>query len=245
MSNEQIKPQRSITEESGGIISKYQRRVVGCKSILYFIKYELIVTLFTNIPGALGSFLRSILFRSLFKNCGKGVQFAKGMTIRGPKKIKIGKSTIFDAFVVLDTKSDYDPGISFGEKCLISRNTKISSGYTGFVKINNQTIIGENCIIHGPGGITIGNNVLISDGVMLNAGTHVYSNKDKNILSQGITTKGIQIGDDCWLGAGALITDGVTIGKGSVIEAGSVVRESVPEYSIVSGVPARIVGRRK
>lgn len=223
--------QRSIVDEGGGMFRKYINRVIGTRSLIYLLKYELFTTLLCNCPGAFGLFFRYIFYPGLVGTCGKGVQFGRSITIRGGLKINIGSGAILDDYVVLDAKSGFNPGIVIGDRCLVSRNTKISTGYTGNIKIGEHTIIGENCIIHGPGGIKIGNDVLISDSVLINAGTHNYSDPDKTILSQGITGKGIVIGDDVWLGTGVIVTDGVTIGKGSVVEAGSVVKTSLPDYS--------------
>jgi acetyltransferase-like isoleucine patch superfamily enzyme len=241
---DEIKLQRSIVEEKGNILMKYMDRVLGTRNPLYLLKYEIFNLSFNNTPGALGIFFRYIFYPFLLGSCGKGVQFGRGVSLRGGKKISLGKGTFLDDFSVLDSKSEYNPGIVVGEKCLVSRNTKLSTGYTGFVKIGNQTIIGENCIIHGPGGIEIGDNVLISDAVLINAGLHVYSDKNKTVLSQGITTKGIKIGNDVWLGTGVLVKDGVTIGNGCVVGAGSVVSESLPDYSVALGMPAKVVGSR-
>lgn len=242
---EEVKEQRSIIEEEGSAFGKYIKRVVGSKNIFYFFLYEIINLFFNNCPSAAGIFLRHIFYPFLIGSCEKGVQFGRSITLRGAKKISLGKGVLIDDFAVLDCKSEYNPGIVLGEKCLVSRNTKISTGYAGFVKVGNHTIIGENCIIHGPGGIEMGNNVLISDAVLINAGMHVYSDPNKNILSQGITTKGIKIGYDVWLGTGVIIKDGVTIGKGCVVEAGSVLSSSIPDYSIASGVPAKVISSRK
>lgn len=244
MQDNEIKPQRSIVEESGGALKKYLDRVVGSRNIFYFLKYEF-CALLSNCPGAIGLFLRHIFYPFLFGSTGKGVHFGRGITLRGVSKASIGNGVMLDDFVVLDCKSEYNPGIVLGEKCLISRNTKISTGYTGYVKTGAHTIIGENCIIHGPGGIEIGNSVLIGDSVLLNAGTHIFSDPEKPVLSQGITTKGIKIGDGSWIGAGAIVTDGVTIGKGCVVQAGSVVNDFVKDYSIISGVPAKVIGSRR
>lgn len=242
---EEIKAQRSLVEEKGGMLTKYMDRVVGCRNIFYFLKYELFNLCFNNCPGAIGLFFRYIFYRFLVGSCGKGVQFSRGMTLRGAKKIHLGDGALLDEFTVIDCKSEYDPGISLGENCLVARNTKLSTGYTGFVKVGSHTIIGENCIIHGPGGIEIGDNVLISDAVLVNAGLHVFTDANQTILSQGITTKGIKIGNDVWIGTGAIIKDGVTIGNGCVIEAGSVVGNSIPDYSIASGNPAKVIAVRK
>lgn len=245
MQNEKIIPQRSIVEQSGSSLAKYLKRVVGSGNFIYFFMYETFNMFFNNCPGAIGLLLRHIFYPYLLRKSGKGAQFGRGMILRNPKKTSLGNGVILDDFTVLDCKSEYDPGIIIEDRCLISRNTKLSTGYTGFVKIGKHTIIGENCIIHGPGGIEIGEDVLISDAVLLNAGTHFYSNPNKTILSQGITATGIKIGNDVWIGAGSIIKDGVNIGKGCVVEAGSVVCSSVADYSIVSGNPAVITGERK
>lgn len=242
---EKIAVQRSIVEEKGGVFGKYLKRVVGTRNIFYFLKYEFLNILLINCPSSLGLFLRQIFYPSLFSKTGKGVQFGFNLILRGVLKANIGAGTILDDFVVIDCKSELNPGISIGEKCLVARNTKLSTGYTGYVKVGNHTIIGENCIIHGPGGIEIGDNVLISDGVLINAGLHVYSDPDKTILSQGITLKGIKIGNDVWIGTGSIIKDGVTVGDGCVIEAGSVVGNSIPDYTIASGVPAKVIAVRR
>ena len=65
------------------------------------------------------------------------------------------------------------------------------------------------------------------------AENHVFENTDATIKEQGVKQKGITIEDDCWIGSNTIILDGVTIGKGSVIAAGSVVSKDVPAYSVL------------
>jgi acetyltransferase-like isoleucine patch superfamily enzyme len=74
---------------------------------------------------------------------------------------------------------------------------------------------------------------------------HVFSDPDQTIMSQGLETKGIVIEDDCWLGTGVRVMDGVTIGKGCVIGAGAVVTKDIPPYSVAVGVPARVISQRQ
>jgi acetyltransferase-like isoleucine patch superfamily enzyme len=63
--------------------------------------------------------------------------------------------------------------------------------------------------------------------------------------NQGVRREFIRVEDDCWIASHAVVLAGVTVGRGSIVAAGSVVTKNVPPYSIVAGVPARVVGRRK
>lgn len=123
--------------------------------------------------------------------------------------------------------------------------------------IQGNVSIGENCsvqpfsIIVGygkddyDGKITIGNNVRIASHVMIIGANHIYENPDKPIAQQGLKCKSIKIEDDVWIGGNVNIIAGVTIGKGSVIAAGAVVTKDVKPYSVVAGVPGRVIKTRK
>lgn len=235
----------SVSKFEGSNFSKYQKRIVGTDSFTELVKYEILTSLLGDMPGTVGLFLRKVLYRSLFLRVGKNVNFGKSIAVRHPKKIIIDDDTIIDDFCVLDSKSEWDPGIVIGKRCLIGRNATLSTGYKGYVKIGSNVIVGSNCLLHGPGGIDIGDNVLIGDQTILNAGKHIYSSIDIPILEQGITMEGIVINDDVWIGSGVIVTDGVTISKGAVIEAGSVVNKDIPAYAIAAGTTATIVKFRK
>jgi acetyltransferase-like isoleucine patch superfamily enzyme len=98
--------------------------------------------------------------------------------------------------------------------------------------------------VYGHGNTTIGNNVLIAGHCMIIPNNHNFKNKDKLIRLQGNSSKGIAIGDDVWIAHGCSILDGVSIGNGAVIAAGSVVNNDVPPYAIFGGVPAKEIGHR-
>jgi acetyltransferase-like isoleucine patch superfamily enzyme len=70
---------------------------------------------------------------------------------------------------------------------------------------------------------------------------HVFDDPGRPFVEQGITAKGITIEDDVWLGSACVVTDGVRIGRGSVIAAGAVVTDDVPPHTVVAGVPARVI----
>jgi acetyltransferase-like isoleucine patch superfamily enzyme len=99
-------------------------------------------------------------------------------------------------------------------------------------------------MLNGAGGLEVGNNVRIAAHTVIIAANHIYESRDTPIRNQGARKEGIKIHNDVWIGSNVTILDGVTIGEGSIIAAGAVVTESVPEYSIVGGVPAERIGSR-
>lgn len=156
--------------------------------------------------------------------------------------------------------------LTIGKKCNISKNSVFNLGNNGVIQIgefteilhgcllmtyNGSITIGSNCsinpytIIYGHGkGTAIGNNVLIAGHCLLIPANHVFIRTDIPINQQGTDSKGIIIEDDVWIAAGCQILDGVTIGKGAIIAAGSVVNKSVDPFSIVGGVPAKLIKYR-
>lgn len=123
-----------------------------------------------------------------------------------------------------------------------SQNVTIYNSATviGDVKIGDNTWIGPFCMIDGSGGLTIGANCSIATG------TQIMSHDTVRWAVSGgqepYEYSPTSIGDCCFLGAHSVIVRGVTIGKHSIIGAGAVVTKDVPEFSIVAGAPARIIG---
>lgn len=107
------------------------------------------------------------------------------------------------------------------------------------IKIGKYTNIGHRCTLDGRGGITIGERVNISSEVMIWTWQH-----DHRLKNFGIVEKPVVIEDYCWISARAIILPGVTLGKGTVVAAGSIVTKDIPSYSIVGGIPAKIIGKR-
>ena len=133
-----------------------------------------------------------------------------------------------------------------GDGVQIDRGTDLKVHYatTGQITIGDHTIIGPYCFLSGSS-IQIGAQCLIAPQVGIFANNHEFSDPLRYIRQQGHTYKGVVIEDDCWVGTGAKILDGVHIGRGSVIGAGAVVSKSLPPYSIAVGVPAKVVGTRQ
>ena len=76
------------------------------------------------------------------------------------------------------------------------------------------------------------------------AENHNYADKNKLIKEQGVTHKGIKIGNNCWIGSGAVFLDGVEIGDGCVVAANAVVTKKFASNSIIGGVPAKLIKER-
>ena len=181
---------------------------------------------------------------------------AKGLLLVG-KHVKIthgghiscGKNVKFEDFA--EIQGLCKNGLIFGDYVTISRGVMIrpSSYYGG--DLGAGLIMGEHSSI-GPygyigcsGKITIGKNVMFGPKCSLFAENHNFSSTETSIKSQGVNQKGITVEDDCWIGSNVVILDGVTIGKGSVIGAGTLVTKDIPAGSIVVDKRNRLVRVRE
>lgn len=155
-----------------------------------------------------------------------------------PFLVRRGKKSTIRASVRLDLLPNHECRI--GGKSIIETNSLINNT-VGYVKIGEGSIIGINNIIIGP--VSIGNNVLLAQHIVLSGLNHNYLDISIPPVKQGVTTKEIIIEDNVWIGANSTITAGVTIGKHSIIGAGSVVTKSIPSYSVAVGSPAKVKKR--
>lgn len=109
----------------------------------------------------------------------------------------------------------------------------------GDIVIGDHTRIGLHNTIIGP--VTIGSHVNLAQGITITALNHNFEKPEQRIDQQGVSTSSIVIGDDCWIGAHAVVLPGVTIGEHCVVAAGAVVTKDVPPHSLVAGVPAKVI----
>lgn len=116
--------------------------------------------------------------------------------------------------------------------------------------MGGDIIIGDNCtinpytIVYGQGGTKIGNGVRIAAHSVIVPSNHIFDDPNEFIYKQGLSKKGIVIEDDVWIGAGVKILDGVTISKGSVIGANSIVTRSTEQNGVYVGIPAKLIKKR-
>ncbi len=198
-------------------------------------------------------FIRMIMlvrgfFRRLgFKKSGKMTFIGSRVKIRSKKHLLCGSGlTIEDGcFINALCKNSVHIGNNFS----LGRNSIIEC--TGVIRelgegleIGDNVGIAANAFISVRGTVKIGSSTIFGPGVKLFSENHIYTDRSAPIYLQGAERQGIEIGEDCWIGADAIILDGVKIGKGSVVAAGAVVNKDVAEYSIVGGIPAKIIGNR-
>ena len=110
--------------------------------------------------------------------------------------------------------------------------------YGSNIYCGSNVYFNVNCVVLDAARVAIGSNVLFGPGVQLYAATHSLDAGTRRMLE---LARPITIGDDCWLGGGAIVCPGVTIGPGCVIGAGAVVTKDVPPYSLAVGNPARVI----
>lgn len=149
---------------------------------------------------------------------------------------KKGKGTV----IRRQTRIDVFPWNNFtlGQNCTIESFTTVNNG-VGEVQIGNNSRVGIGNTIIGP--VKIGNDVILAQNIVISGLNHGYQDVKIPIKDQPVTMARIIIEDEAWIGANSTIVSGVTIGKHSVVAAGSVVTKDVPPFSIVGGNPAKII----
>jgi acetyltransferase-like isoleucine patch superfamily enzyme len=236
---------KKLIDQESSSSQKYSTLVVGKKGIWALLKFELIILLFSRVPGALGFALRRMFYPTLFKDVGKGVVFGRSITLRHPHKISLGDNTTIDDYAVLDAKGQDNQGIQIGRNVYVGRST-ILSCKEGSIFLDDYCNLSANCSLLSETEIRLGKYCFLAGRCYLVAGgNHSFEDVDTPIMYQPSYSKGgIRIGEDVWLAAGTIVLDGVEVGRGSVVGAGSVVTKSLPELSIALGVPARVRKRR-
>jgi len=174
----------------------------------------------THVPGRIGIFGRRLYFRAKLGHLGPRLYSEVGVDIRGWAGVKL------------------DASVFLFRGCMLSAEA-------GKCSIGDGSAVGRHAIIDGSGGeIQIGRNVMIAGNVVVRASNHRFADSGRPMQLQGHEPGRIIIEDDVWIGANATIVANVTIREHSIVAAGAVVTHDVEPWSVVGGVPARILKRR-
>lgn len=193
-------------------------------------------------------FMRALFRRFFFKSASGLVLIGPRVTIRYASHLSVGKGFIAEDGCEISCFSKR--GIVFGDKVTIGsyaiiRPSTLWGGEPGEgLKVGDNSNIGPYCYVGCSGYIEIGSNVMISPRVSIYSENHNFKSTDMPMKEQGVTRSFVKIEDDCWIASNAVILAGVTVGKGSVVAAGSVVTKDIPPYSVVAGMPAKVIDTR-
>lgn len=234
----------TLGSQTDSALRKYQDLYVGSRSLAETLRYELLTFLLSALPGAPGLLLRRLGYRALFAHVGRGCAFGPGVTLRCPRRISLGDRAFIDSDVVLDAKGE-GSRIRLGDDVLIGKGTVLSCA-SAPIELGRDVSIGPHCHVRaGMAPIRIGSLVSIGSHCAIVSGAPGYERLDVPMKHQVGSTRGIELGDDVWLGVGVKIVDGARVGSGSVIGAGAVVIDEIPAFAIAAGVPARVIGTRR
>jgi len=193
-------------------------------------------------PGVLGIFLRQKLYRYLLGKCGRNVLIGRFVALENPKNIYLDDNIILNEYARLDSASSQKPGsatIMVGKGVFIGAGTTLLAG-PGNLVIEEGSNIGSGCLIAAPKDTILEHHALLAGfctvGVLASV-PEQDGRQHQNDTAQGYQTR---IGAGCWLGLRSQVASGLEIGEGTIIGAHSIVTESLPDYAIAFGSPARV-----
>jgi len=191
--------------------------------------------------------VRGMLKRTFLGKSGKILFIGSHVKMKCCRNIQIGNGSTIAPYCYINAMSR--GGVKLGKSFSLGRNSTIEC--TGIISelgeglvIGDSVGISQGAFISIRGNVKIGNDVIIGPNFTLVAENHKWQDKEKPIRKQGVTRKGITIGDNVWIGANVTVLDGVNIGTDAIIAAGAVVINDVDNFAIVGGVPAKLIKMR-
>lgn len=184
-----------------------------------------------------------MLLRGLFW-LQKKVFLGTDVTILNKRNFVFGKNVTIESHTQLDGYAS--ERIILGDNVKIGSYSKLlsTSHFAKFgkgLKMGNNSAIGDFAHFGAPGGIDIGNDVIMGSYISFHSENHNFSDTTKLIREQGVNSKGIKLGNNIWVGAKVTFLDGCEVGDNSVVAAGAVVNGIYPSHSIIGGIPAKVI----
>ena len=131
--------------------------------------------------------------------------------------------------------------IQIGSNVYVGHQTILKGYYTNQLIIQNDVWIGQQCFLHSAGGLVIEDGVGIGPGVKVITSYHNDPGRGRPIMAGALVLAPVTVGRFSDVGTGSVILPGVTLGEGTQVGAGAVVAADTPAYSVVAGVPARVL----
>jgi len=152
----------------------------------------------------------------------------------------VGRDVVFE-----DGVRVFHPGrVHVGDNVYVGHDTILEAWHENRLVIGSDTWVGAGCHLHAAGGLEIGGKVGIGPGVRIITSTHRVGPRSEVILEAPLDLAAVRVGDGVDIGVGAVVLPGVTLGEGAQVGAGAVVTRDVPPWSVVAGVPARLLRER-
>lgn len=186
-----------------------------------------------------------MLLRGVLKT-GRKVFIGNNTKIYNTKNIVFGHSVTIGKYCEIDGFSSeriiLGNCVKIGSFSTLTSTSHLSK-YGKGLKMGNNSAIGDYTHFGAAGGIEIGNDVIMGSYISFHSENHNFNDSSKLIREQGVTSKGIHLGNNIWVGAKVTFLDGCEIGDNSVVAAGAVVSGVFPENVVIGGVPAKILKR--
>ena len=181
---------------------------------------DMALTFLRGLPTRLGVFLRRKAY-SRFMGRKTRFDIEEQVEVTGFRGLSIGDGTCVRPRCSLHCQGSR---LAIGPDCFLNKNVRLGADGGGSVSLGAQVMIGPN--------------------VVIDPSRHNHDRLDLPMRQQGLSYADIVIEDDVWIGANAVILQGVTVGRGAIVGAGAVVTADVPPLAVVAGVPARIINHR-
>ena len=241
-------PVKDALDGDGGAVAKYNHFFSGGQGLAGFLKYDLLTIPTRNFPGAAGYLLRQHAYRRLLRGGGADGRWGVGVSLRHPGKMTLGERVAVDDFAMLCARGVGSGGgdgvFEIADDATISRFC-ILQAKRGDLRVGARTLLGTHSQVVSTNGCRIGADVNTGPQCYLGGSRHGIARGGVPMMQQETDSRGpLVVGDDVWLGAGVRVMEGVRIGRGAVVGAGAVVTRDVPDFAVVAGVPARLMGFR-
>jgi acetyltransferase-like isoleucine patch superfamily enzyme len=175
------------------------------------------------------------------------LKYARLIARLGWLKLRFGRRLVTDGLCFVGPGVQLE--IARNARLVLGRWSWIGHGckiriHEGEVRIGAKTVMGQECTISAYQRVAIGHECVIADRVMLIDFDHGVVEVERPIRLQGIYKRDVHVGNNCWIGYGACILRGVTIGDNAIVGTSAVVTKSLPDNAVAAGVPARVIRMR-